>query len=43
MMPDDIAGWIRSLQLRGIALPEIVREELILIITESRNKHKLEE
>lgn len=43
MLPDDIAGWIRSLQLRGIALPEIVREELILIITESRNKHKLEE
>lgn len=36
MRPDDIAGWARSLQLRNIALPGIVREELLLIVSEAR-------
>ncbi len=36
MLPDDIAGWARSLQLRGIALPDDVREELIMIVGEAR-------
>lgn len=36
MRPDDIAGWARSLQLRGIALPQPVRDELIMIVAEER-------
>lgn len=36
MKPDDIAGWARSLQLRGITLPADVREELIMIVAEER-------
>lgn len=39
MRPDDIAGWARSLQLREIALPEDVRDELIMIISEARKAH----
>lgn len=38
MRPDDIAGWSRSLQLRGIALPADVREELLMIVAEERQK-----
>lgn len=37
MRPDDIAGWARSLQLRGIALPTEVREELLMIVAEARD------
>lgn len=36
MQPSDIAGWGRSLQLRGIALPQPVREELLMIVAEAR-------
>lgn len=36
LLPEDIAGWARSIQLRGIALPEAVRDELIMIISEAR-------
>lgn len=36
MQPSDIAGWGRSLQLRGIALPVPVREELLMIVAEAR-------
>lgn len=39
MRPEDIAGWARSLQLRNIALPGIVREELLLIVSEARKGH----
>lgn len=38
MRPDDIAGWYRSLQLRGVPLPADVREELLLIVAEERQK-----
>ena len=37
MRPDDIAGWARSLQLRGIALPSPVRDELLMIVAEARD------
>lgn len=40
MLPEDIAGWARSLQLREIAMPEIVKEELLMIVTEARNNRK---
>lgn len=36
MRPDDIAGWARSVQLRGITLPAAVRDELIMIVAEAR-------
>lgn len=37
MQPADIAGWARSLQLRNIALPQPVRDELIMIVAEARS------
>lgn len=36
LLPEDIAGWARSLQLRGITLPAIVKDELLLIVQEER-------
>lgn len=36
LLPADIAGWARSLQLRGIELPTAVREELLMIVAEAR-------
>ena len=36
LLPDDIAPWARSIQLRGIRLPDSVREELLLIVAEAR-------
>ena len=40
LLPEDIAGWARSLQLRGITLPADVREELLMIVAERReSKH----
>lgn len=36
LLPDDIAGWGRSIQLRGIELPVPVREELLMIVADIR-------
>ena len=36
LLPTDIAGWARSIQLRGIEPPTPVREELLLIVAEAR-------
>lgn len=36
LLPSDIAGWARSLQLRNIALPPEVSDELLLIVSEAR-------
>ena len=33
---DEVAGWSRSLQLRGIQLPDGLKDELFLIIGERR-------
>ncbi len=33
----DVAGWLRSLQLRNIALPDELRDEALLIISERRH------
>lgn len=38
LRPDDVAGWSRSMQLRGIELPTEVREELLMIVGEQRDK-----
>lgn len=36
MQDTDVAGWVRSLQLRGIALPDNIKDEVFLIIRERR-------
>ena len=36
MQSEDVAGWVRSLQLRGIALPEGIKDEVLLIVHERR-------
>lgn len=36
LRPEEIAGWARSIQLRGIELPEAVRDELLMIVSEAR-------
>ena len=36
LLPADVAPWARSLQLRGITLPDSVRDELLMIVSESR-------
>jgi hypothetical protein len=38
----DVAGWIRSIQLRNIDLPEDIRDQALLIVVE-RREHTLEE
>ena len=37
LLPQDIAGWGRSVQLRGIELPASVRDELLMIVAEARS------
>lgn len=36
MHDDEVAGWVRSLQLRGIELPNDLKDEVFLIIGERR-------
>lgn len=36
MQDVDVAGWVRSLQLRGICLPDDIKDEVFLIIGERR-------
>ena len=36
MQEVDVAGWSRSLQLRGIELPDELKDELFLIVGEPR-------
>lgn len=38
LLPHDIAGWGRSIQLRGITLPTPVRDELLMIVAEARKE-----
>lgn len=37
MDPKEVAGWSRSLQLRGISLPSEIREELLMIVGDLRS------
>lgn len=37
----EVAGWVRSLQLRGISLPDELKDEVFLIIGERRNHASL--
>lgn len=38
MQAEEVAGWVRSLQLREIAIPEALRDEIILLVDEVRTK-----
>lgn len=40
---DEVAGWVRSLQLRGIELPDDLKDEVFLIIRERRIVEKKED
>ena len=41
MQEEDVAGWVRSLQLRGISLPDNLKDEVFLVVGELRaNPHK---
>lgn len=34
----DVAGWLRSLQLRNIVLPEDIKEEALFIVSDLRDR-----
>lgn len=34
MRQDEVAGWLRSLQLRGINLPLALRDEVMMLVSE---------
>ena len=36
MRSDEVAGWVRSLELRQINLPNEIKDEVLLIIEERR-------
>lgn len=38
LLPQDIAGWARSLRLRGIELPDCVKDELLMLVREERER-----
>lgn len=37
MLEGDVPGWVRSLQLRGVEIPESLRDDIILIVGELRS------
>lgn len=39
MRNDEVAGWVRSLQLRDITIPDEIKDEVFLIIGERRFEH----
>lgn len=39
MRDDEVAGWVRSLQLREVPLPDTLKDEVFLIIGERRFEH----
>jgi len=38
MHENEVAGWVRSLQLRNILLPLPIRDEALLIVREQRSR-----
>lgn len=40
LQPGDVPGWVRSLQLRQIEVPESLRDEILLVVNEQRSTHK---
>lgn len=39
MHNEEVAGWVRSLQLRHVPLPDALKDEVFLIIGERRQEH----
>lgn len=37
---NETAEWLKSLQLRGIEIPEIIKDQALLMVAERRNKHE---
>lgn len=38
---DEVAGWLKSLQLRGVNPPTVIREEALMVVAEFREmRHK---
>ena len=37
LLPQDVAGWARSISIRKIELPVEVKDELLLLVSELRN------
>ncbi len=38
LLPEDVAPWAPRIQLRGLELPEAVRDELLLMVGEQRGE-----
>lgn len=36
MRSDEVAGWLRSLQLRGVQLPDELKDDVLMIVGERR-------
>ena len=36
MKDDEVAGWVRSLQLRAVLLPDELKDEVFMIVGERR-------
>lgn len=39
MRPEEVPAWVRSLQLRGVNLPDSLRDDVILLVGEQRDAH----
>lgn len=37
MRPEEVAGWCRSLNLRGIELPDQVKDEVVMIVSDGHS------
>lgn len=40
LLPEDVAGWARSITQRRLELPPYVRDELLILVNEQRSKQK---
>lgn len=40
LRPEDVAGWARSITVRGLELPAEIRDELLMLVNEQRNLRK---
>lgn len=38
MRETEVAGWLRSLQLRNLSLPAVLKDEALLIVGEQRRQ-----
>lgn len=34
MRPDEVAGWLRSLRARGVSLPDALRDEAVMLMSD---------